>query len=281
VGSVTNPEPGILMTDQNSKPDTYHQIDISFFTHNGGVRTNNEDSLLVDDLLISDRSMDKPLCHQTAGTDIICCVADGIGGSEKGEVASNLVLSALRNREVGIKDNESLISAIAQGKESLEKYVLDNPDAANLGCTLAGISIFGDSAIVFNAGDCRVYRINGNYFEQISRDHSVVQALFEEGIITEDEMRYHPKRNIVTSSVSGDGNPNSVKLFFTRIPVRVSDIFFVCCDGIWGCFSHDELELIYKQFKGYEFCEKLQGAAIARKASDNISAILIQISSVT
>ncbi|PWR74714.1 PP2C family protein-serine/threonine phosphatase [Methanospirillum lacunae] len=269
------------MTDQRSKPESYHNIDLSFFTHNGGIRANNEDSLLVDDLVISDRSMDKPLSHQMTGKDIICCVADGIGGSEKGEVASNLVLSALRNQEKAIDNEESLGFAIAEGKELLEKYALDNPDAVNLGCTLAGISIFGDSAIVFNAGDCRVYRINGNYFEQITKDHSVVQVLFEEGIINEDEMRYHPRRNVVTSSVSGDGNPNSVKLFFTKIPVRMSDVFFICCDGIWGCFSHDELELIYQRFKGYEFCEKLLGAAIARKASDNISAILIQISPVT
>lgn len=94
------------MTDQNNKPEPYHKIDLSFFTHNGGVRTNNEDSLLVDDLLISDRSMDKPLSHQMTGREIICCVADGIGGSEKGEVASNLVLSALRGQEPGIRDEE-------------------------------------------------------------------------------------------------------------------------------------------------------------------------------
>lgn len=266
------------MTDRNSKPDSYYKIDLSFFTHNGGVRTNNEDSLLIDDLLISDSSMEKPLSHQMTGREIICCVADGIGGSEKGEIASNIVLSALRSQESGIRDEESLGSAITEGKEALERYVLKNPDAVNLGCTLAGISIFGNSAIVFNAGDCRVYRINGNYFEQITRDHSIVQTLYDQGIINEDEMRYHPRRNVVTSSVSGDGNPNSVKLFFSKIQIRESDIFFICCDGIWGCFSHDELELIYDRFKGYEFCEKLLSAAIARKASDNISAILIQIS---
>ena len=266
------------MSERNGKPTKYNRIDLSFFTNNGGMRSNNEDSLLLDGLLISDRSMEKPLSHQTVGPDITCCIADGIGGAEKGEVASNLVLSALRDNATLITDTDSLSSALSEGKEALEQYVQEHPEAADLGCTLAGICIRGDSAIVFNAGDCRVYRINGTYFEQITRDHSVVQSLYEEGIITEEEMRFHPKRNVVTSSVSGDGNPDSIKLFTTEIQVKDSDIFFICCDGIWGCFSHDELELIYQRFKGIEFCEKLMGAAVARKASDNISAILIQIS---
>ncbi|MDD1728324.1 MAG: serine/threonine-protein phosphatase [Methanospirillum sp.] len=257
-----------------------NQIKVFYFTNNGGVRPNNEDSLLITKTLVSDTSMEEPGSYQSDQGEEIFCVADGIGGAEKGEVASNLVLSTLMELQDTIRDEPSLTTALFQGKNALDHYANEHQEAFNLGCTVAGVCIREDSLLAFNIGDCRVYRINGNFFEQVTRDHSVVQALFDEGLITEEEMRHHPRKNVVTSSVSGDGNPDSMKVYTTGIHIRSTDIFLICSDGIWGCFSHDELELIYQRFQGYEYCEKILHAALARKASDNISAILIQISSI-
>ena len=253
------------------------RIEAHYFTNNGGVRPNNEDSLLIQDILINTISMEKPGSLETTFQDICFCVADGIGGEKKGEVASGIVLSAVRDYQALITSENQVSDALYQAKEQLEKYVLENPDAINLGSTIAGICIRGEGVIAFNAGDCRVYRINGRYFEQITRDHSVVQALYDEGIITEDEMQHHPRRNVVTSSVSGDGIPDSIQVFTNEARLRDNDVFFICSDGIWGCFTHDELEMIYQKFQGYEYCEKLLIAAIARRASDNISAILVSM----
>jgi len=253
------------------------QIEAFYFTHNGGVRTNNEDSLLTGQKVISDTSMENPETIRVEYADILFCVADGIGGEQKGEVASQMVLSGLMERQNLITDDTTLSDTLYQVKTLLDTYAHDNPEASNLGCTLSGICFRGETGIVFNVGDCRVYRINGTYFEQITKDHSVVQTLFEEGIINEDEMRHHPRRNIITSSVSGDGLPDSIKLFTTEVHIRCDDTYFICCDGIWGCFSHDELEMIYQKFQGYEYCEKILNAALARRASDNISAILVHI----
>lgn len=254
------------------------QIEAYYFTHNGGVRTNNEDSLLIGQILISDSSMEKPETIHSEYADTLFCVADGIGGEQKGEVASQMVLSGIRDHQNEITGETTLSDILYQAKVQLDTYAQENPMAHNLGCTLAGIGFRGETAIAFNVGDCRVYRLNGKYFEQITRDHSVVQTLFEEGIIQEDDMRHHPRRNIVTSSVSGDGLPDSIKIYATEVHLRGDDTFFICCDGIWGCFSHDELEMIYQKFQGYEYCEKLLVAALARRASDNISAILVHIS---
>ena len=256
------------------------QIEAYYFSHNGGVRENNEDGLLVGSVLISDISMEKPETFQGDDGDHLFCVADGIGGQQKGEVASRIVLSSLKEKGSAIHDERSLQTSISLAKEELEQYVREHPEAYNLGCTLAGICLQREMALSFNIGDCRVYRINGEFFEQITKDHSIVQTLFEEGVITEDEMRTHPRRNVVTSSVSGDGNPESVHIYCHSLQMRGEEIFFICSDGIWGCFSHDELELIYKRFQGYDFCEKLLGAAIARKASDNISALFLHIISI-
>ena len=252
-------------------------IEVCFFTNNGGVRSNNEDSLLISDRVIHTISMNAPETVTLNPDNALICVADGIGGEQKGEVASRMVLESLSDTRDRITDMSSIEGLLILAKEQLDHYASENPDAFNLGTTIAGISIRDDTIIVFNAGDCRVYRINGAYFEQVTRDHSVVQNLFDEGIITEEEMRHHPRRNVITSSVSGDGSRNSVHVFMTELRLRENDQFFICCDGIWGCFSHDELEMIYRKFPGPEYCEKIMGAALARKATDNISAILIRI----
>lgn len=252
-------------------------IEAFFFTHIGGVRVKNEDSLLISQTIFSDVSMEGPEIIRTDYSHNIYCVADGIGGEQKGEVASHMVLSGLYEYQDTITDGSTLLDTLYLAKEQLDAYAMDNPEAFNLGCTLSGLCIRGKTGLAFNVGDCRVYRITDGKFELITRDHSVVQTLFEEGVISEDEMRHHPKRNIITSSISGDGRPDSIKVFTTEIDLRTDDKFFICSDGIWGCFSHAELEMIYERFQGFEYCEKIQTAAIARRASDNISAILVHI----
>jgi protein phosphatase len=264
--------PGTLMDESD--------IRVHYFTHNGGVRINNEDSLLVQHILISDTSMERPasLEIKTGSGRGIFCVADGIGGEQKGEVASRMVLEGLQAEQSLIGAGKTLAEVLYDTKNSLEQYVSENPGAFNLGSTVAGIAILDRNAIIFNVGDCRVYRINGQFFEQVTKDHSIVQALFEEGVITEEEMRRHPRRNVITSSISGDGRPDSIQVFSHDTALRSENTFFICSDGIWGCFSHDELELIYGRYKEFDFCEKLLTAALARRATDNISAILLTIS---
>ena len=254
------------------------QMEVFYFTHNGGVRTLNEDSLLISQEVIAECSMESPEIFRTDYSDSIFCVADGIGGEQRGEVASSMVLSGIRDYQDAITDNATLSGTLFLVKKLLDTYALENPEASNLGSTLSGICFRGETGIAFNVGDCRVYRINEGKFEKITKDHSLVQSLYDEGIIREDEMRHHPKKNIVTSSISGDGLPDSIRLFSTTVDLQSDDIFFICSDGIWECFSHDELEMIYQKFQGFTYCEKILTAALARKASDNISAILIQIS---
>lgn len=252
-----------------------HRIEAWYVTHQGGVRENNEDGILAGSILITDISMESPGYYQTGCMNHLFCVADGIGGEQKGEVASRIVLTALQERESSITNETNLRDALGEAKEELELFVTLHPDSYNLGCTLAGVCIQEDQALIFNIGDCRVYRINGNYFEQITHDHSIVQSLYDEGVITEDEMRTHPRKNVITSSVSGDGKHDSIRIFATMLNMRREERFFLCSDGIWECFSHDELEMIYQRFQGEMFCEKILGAALARGASDNITALML------
>ncbi|NLV27829.1 MAG: serine/threonine-protein phosphatase [Methanomicrobiales archaeon] len=254
------------------------KIEAVFFTNKGGVRTNNEDGLIIPGTLIADLSMPIPESYRGEVTNAIFCVVDGIGGEQKGEVATQIVLKYFQDHFSEVNDEESFSHVAYGAKDQLEAYVEKNPDALNLGCTLAGIIVKNDQAFIFNIGDCRVYRINGRFFERITKDHSVVQHLLEEGVITEDEMRLHPRKNIVTSSISGDGIKDSIKIWFKYFSIRDQDQFFLCSDGIWECFSQDELEMINEKFPGYAFCEKILVAALARQSLDNVTAILMSTS---
>lgn len=257
---------------------TKQRVEAFFFTNKGGVRSNNEDGLVIPGTLISDLSMKIPESYSGEVMNALFCVADGIGGEQKGEVAAQLVLTYLQDHFTEITDEESFNSVVYAAKEQLEAYVEKNPEASNLGCTLAGVIIQEEKAHVFNIGDCRVYRINGKFFERITKDHSVVQHLLEEGVITEDEMRYHPRKNIVTSSISGDGIKDSVHFWFKTIGLRDQDQFFICSDGIWECFSQDELEMILQKHPGYAFLDKVLVASLARQSQDNVTAILLSTS---
>ncbi|HWQ66850.1 MAG TPA: protein phosphatase 2C domain-containing protein [Methanospirillum sp.] len=248
-----------------------------YFTNTGGMRPNNEDGLLVQEILISDRSMESPGTLEIPFADTFFCVADGIGGEQRGEIASRMVLRSLRDHASAITDEPSLLNALKEAKSDLDRYGTDHPESFNLGCTMSGVILRGPQIITFNIGDCRVYRLNGKFFQRVTKDHSIVQSLFEDGVITEEDMRHHPKRNIVTSSISGDGKPDSVEVFSTILNRREKETLFLCSDGVWGCFAHEELEMIYEKFHGIEFCEKLLTASLARRVSDNISVIILNI----
>lgn len=268
------------LSDRDSaggKP-VHRTVEAFYFTNRGGVRARNEDSLLIGERLITGSSMERSETARMDTPDQILCVADGIGGQAKGEIASMMALKGICERQGQITDEKSLALALFQVKSELDDYVNTHPDATYFGCTLAGLCLRGDTVLAFNVGDCRVYRIRDGRFERITRDHSLVQALFEAGVIEEEEMQHHPKKNIVTSSVSGDGSPDSMQVFSTPVTLEDDEQFFICSDGIWECFSHDELELIYRKFKGRTYCERMLTAALARQASDNISAILVRIS---
>jgi PPM family protein phosphatase len=257
--------------------ESHHEIRAFFFTNTGTSRTNNEDSLLLSHQVISEVSMEKPEERLFSGPDLLFCVADGIGGAHKGEVASNLVLSFFSDHQDEIRDIPTLQEICYQAKKELDRYVATDPSALQMGCTISGVVIRGEDLILFTLGDCRIYRIHGGFFEKISREHSIVQNLCDEGLISEDEMRHHPKKHVITSALTGDGIDGPLEISAATVHIRKNDGFFICSDGIWECFSHDELEMIYQRFPDAEFCGRLLPAALARRAHDNISGILIRL----
>ncbi len=234
-----------------------------YFTHRGKVRRNNEDALLVGSLLVCVEEMEKVECLETE--DRLFCVADGMGGHEKGEVASRITLQTLL--ELKPSSREELLKAIHIAKDRLEEYVKVEPSAYGMGCALAGVLLLDDKALVFNVGDCRVYKVFKDRLFRLSRDHSVVEELVLEGVISREEAKSHPQRHVITSAITGDHYSTELRIYEKEIKLYEGDRFLICSDGLWEEYEEpfdDPQKLVEFLFK--------EGMLL-----DNISFILLEV----
>ena len=235
------------------------------------MRTNNEDSLLVVDRVISEEDLQSCKYKSVGGDSFVLAVADGMGGHAKGEVASKLVLETLR-RFGPPKNEEEVIEVFESARRELEKYVEAHPEAFGMGCAVAGIVVNGDKGIAFNIGDCRVYRFINGKLVKLTRDHSTVEELVLDGVITPEEARIHPQRNILTSAVIGDGYSTEMKVFTVSVDMKTRGKFLVCSDGLWDELEDKELE---ECMSADEPCKELIELLKTKPLKDNVSFIIL------
>ena len=254
---------------------------ISYFTHTGRVRRNNEDAILINDILISQKDLnDYELIDFTLNSNqtMIFAVADGMGGHSKGEVASFLVLDYLRKNYQKIDNKKSLINILQESKNILNQYVKENPTAYGMGTVIAGMVISRNNYMIFNIGDARIYQHKNQFTKRISKDHSVVEELKDRGFITEEDVRTHHQKHIITSSISGD-REKSIPMIFIQ---EFNEEFFqyskvlICSDGLWEMLTEQEIHYCLEKsdLKINSYC--LKEKAFLNGALDNISFILIQ-----
>jgi serine/threonine protein phosphatase PrpC len=249
---------------------------ICYLSHTGKVRENNEDSLLVNEILISEGNMEWPECLRWQGERLMCLVADGMGGHRKGGVASRTVLEVFRTQYEEVDGKERIVGMARLAREELNRVVEADRSSFGLGTTISGMMIVRGKGTVFNCGDSRVYRQRAKSLERITKDHSLVQELADAGMITEEEMRTHPQKNIITSSLMGDLGHHLPVFSVRDVEIRSGDRFLLCTDGVWESMSHGETER----------CLQADGEAVVRcifdkifsaGARDNLTMIVVDI----
>lgn len=251
-------------------------IIVSYFTNVGTSLQSNEDSLVIDDHVISGISMDSPLTEMLVDNSLhLLCIADGIGGHLYGDIAGKMVLEYMKNKRQFIQNQEDVIQTINEAKISLNEFISENPTYYNFGTTIAGILINQTKCIFFNSGDSRIYSLNCGFFKRITHDHSLVETLYSQRFITEDEMRTHPQKNVLTSAILGDLSPDRPEVFIKEFILQGDDLLFICSDGIWETLSIDEIEEIYNKNGFNGFSKGIFNACMKGKARDNISMIAV------
>jgi serine/threonine protein phosphatase PrpC len=220
-------------------------------SHVGRVRQVNED-----------RVLDRPDCALWA-------VADGMGGHRGGDIAADLAISALR----GIADAGAPVvdSAIRGALEAANAEILARAEAAGgvIGSTIVALHVAEGEARIFWAGDSRAYRARDGRWEQVTRDHSLVQQLVDEGLIDREQAKRHPQAHVITRAL---GVEDAVELESICFAVEPGDLLLLCSDGLSRSLGADvpaELD--------QETADRLLADTLNRDGSDNISFVLLAI----
>jgi protein phosphatase len=226
----------------------------------GRVRSHNEDGLI-------------------AGRRV-WAVADGMGGHAAGDVASSLVIGRLHALdEADALRPTDLLTALAEASETVRQHGDEHPRSAGLGTTvtgLAAVEVDGeDRWAVFNVGDSRVYRLADGELARVTVDHSEVEELVAGGIITADQARHHPLRNIVTRSVGG-AHPPAVDLWL--LAPTPGERFVVCSDGLNSEVEDADIaRLAAATPDPQDAAEALVAAALAAGGRDNVTVVVVDV----
>jgi protein phosphatase len=238
----------------------------------GRKRQSNEDAFLVDDALG------------------LYVVADGMGGHAAGEVASQeavetiygMVKQGLRAlpQIVGTLTNEHARSAcrLLEGAVQAATYMvfalaeLDR-DKSGMGTTISALLSLGEYAVTAQVGDSRIYQVREGQVMQITEDHTLISWQLKQGLITPEEARRSPHRNVITRAV---GNRDYVEVDTGLIALMPGDRFLLCSDGLHGYLREDEISIV--TFLGAEQAVgRFIEMANERGGKDNITAVLVEV----
>ena len=233
-------------------------MDYGYKTDTGRVRELNEDRYLFineDDY-------------------ILLAVADGMGGHNAGDIASQMAIDEILkyNLKLGFYENtvENIKDCIEKVNEKVYRYGIDNPGCHGMGTTLTLSIIINNNVYFANVGDSRGYIINDS-IEKITIDHSYVEELVKIGKLTEEEAKSHPNRNQITRAI---GTSKNVEIDIFTFDKKDNDIICLCTDGFTNMLSEDE---ILSEFRSCETLQqavdKLVSAANADGGSDNITVV--------
>ena len=202
-------------------------------------------------------------------------IADGMGGYAAGEVASHILVETVRDilsSKVHF-DETSLKEAILRANDAILQKVREHPSYTGMGTTATIFHRENDLFFWAHVGDSRLYLLREHSLKQITRDHSLVSDLVENGSITPDEARFHPKRNVITRAV---GVATELMVDSGRFPATAGDVLLLCSDGLTSVLSDDVIyELLDTPRMNGNVAELLIKKALEKESHDNISALVV------
>lgn len=203
-------------------------------------------------------------------------VADGVGGADAGEVASEMTTKRTINHYLEHADEKNwgqrLLNAMQAANADLRQYVLERNDNTRMATTMVAAVLQGNHAFIANVGDSRGYLWRNGRIEQITKDQSLVAKLVEEGAITEEEASYHPRRNVILYSLGSERSP---KIDLFEQTLEKGDILFLCSDGLTRHVTDAEIALTLNEESPEQASTALIRKANDRGGEDNISVAVI------
>ena len=230
----------------------------------GRYRTENQDSFDIVPL--------------EGGTLAVVC--DGMGGAAAGLLASDMACARFVAQarsgidlQDGGKDGRALKEAAEAANRKVYHFSCESEEYAGMGTTLVAGFFRETGAVIASIGDSRAYRLSKDGVALLTKDHSLVQMLVDQGRITPAQARRHPKRNFITRAV---GTDPFVDCDLYEVPVRKGDYFLLCSDGLTNAVEDAELHrLVMAADCAESACRALVEAALGNDARDNVTAVVI------
>lgn len=212
-------------------------------------------------------------------TGNVFAVADGMGGHQAGEVASSIALGVVGQYiedNIGLIAGEKLVEkAAAAANAAVYQKASSSSKYKQMGTTLTVLYREGDTIYIAHVGDSRAYLFRDGALKRITRDHSLVATLVEEGEITEEEAMHHPQRNIILKAL---GLEPQVEVDVSAVRIQPGDVFVVASDGLTGLVSDVEIGAALSEPLGPEgWARKLADMALDAGGTDNVSVVVVQI----
>ena len=250
-------------------------MDITGMTDMGKLRVNNEDYYLIPAHFLT---VGIAYDANTYGQLMIVC--DGLGGHNAGEVASKMAAKSLMHSWYGgvgaeLEDKQRLETLIRLANQEVYRASRDNSVHKGMATTLTALLVKGKHAFIANVGDSRAYLFQQGKLSQISRDHSYVQELYEDGQITKREMWTHPSRNLITEAI---GLQDETRVDIYAPVLSAGDIILLCSDGLNDMLEDSSILKIMQQHLSLdELAEKLIVEALDNGGLDNVTVVLARM----
>jgi protein phosphatase len=232
-----------------------------YLTDAGRVRSHNEDSVTI---------------LKNASGEYLLMVADGMGGHRAGEVASSLAVTHLGKRFSGIASVGSKLDAVNWLNDNINEinneiieYAEENPNSQGLGTTLVLALLTKDYLIFGNIGDSSGFVLKNGHLHKVTKDHTLVNLLVEAGDLTEEEAKFHPKKNVLMKAL---GAMEKVDIDIFDVDLS-SEAIFLCSDGLTNMLNVEQIEKVLndENLEIEEKVIKLIRKCNARGGQDNIS----------
>lgn len=207
-------------------------------------------------------------------------VCDGMGGVNGGKIAAQAAVKVISEKlkagyHIGMNDNSVkhlLISSVEAANITLYSMAKDNDELHGMGTTVVLVIRNSDTLYIANVGDSRVYIVSDSGIFQTTTDHSVVQMMLDNGEITPDEAKDHPKKNIITRALGVDAE---VRIDFSQESLENEDIVLLCTDGLTNYVDEDVIFETCKSQDSYQIAERLVDLANENGGGDNITVVTV------
>ena len=245
-------------------------VEVASLTDVGCVRDNNEDSFLY-----WEPAEDAEFLRKGR----LAAVADGMGGYEGGLEASRLALETIREVYDNVFRDDpqaALLEAFAVAHERIQSYAERHPGFHGMGTTCTAVVLRGRHLYFGHVGDSRLYLVRDARISRLTRDHSYVGRLVENGLVRAEDAEKHPHRHILTAAL-GAGREVAVDGATPDLAVQHGDDFVLCTDGLWGVVNDRELEAAVNGNTPAECCAALVKLALQRGGPDNVTVQVLRV----